>query len=564
MAEITQTFEQILDLLDSFLGSSAWFPFVLLGVGVWFTIYLGLPQFRFFGRACRILFGRERREPDAPGDTTYFRALTTALSGTVGTGNIGGVAFALYLGGPAALFWMWATAFVGMTTKFVEVTMSHKYREFDEKGEVAGGPMYYMEKRLNMKWLAVIFAIATVFSAIGTGCLPQSNNLANGLENSFGIPAWIAGLVLAIVLGLVVIGGIKRIAIVAATIVPVMGAVYVIAALGVIVVNAENILPSFASIFSSIFSGSAAVGGFLGASIAYAFTQGVNRGIFSNEAGQGSAPIAHASAKSNHPVPEGLVSLLEPFIDTLIICTITGLAILSSGAWNDKFENDFANINTYFIESEYLETNSEHAAQISNFLENGDKHAVENLTGDLSVVAGSITGSGFTILHNRSIAEDVFVSSDGEPFSGTISVVDGDLQSDVDLTGKSLVHSVDLTVEAFKRGVLGDAGQYAVTISLVLFAFSTALAWSYYGDRAILYLLGAKWLLPYRLFYCTAFCVASFMDTALVWKITAVIIVLMALPNLFGITLLSREMKETVQDFLTNSGTSQSEVRPRS
>ena len=555
MGEITETFEQILVLLDGYLGSSTWFPIVLLGVGVWFTIYLGLPQFRFFGRACRILFGFERREPDAPGDTTYFRALTTALSGTVGTGNIGGVAFALYLGGPAALFWMWATAFVGMTTKFVEVTLSHKYRDFDDNGEVAGGPMYYMEKRLKMKWLAIIFAIATVFSAIGTGCLPQSNNLAQGLENSFGIPTWSAGIVLAVLLGLVVIGGIKRIAAVAAAIVPVMGTVYVLAALGVIAVNAENILPSLGSIFSSIFSGSAAVGGFLGASFAYAFTQGVNRGIFSNEAGQGSAPIAHASAKSNHPVPEGLVSLLEPFIDTLIICTITGLAILSSGAWHDKFETDFSAVNTYFVEGAYHEDSPEHVSQVAAFLQDRDGHGVTELTAELNVVDGSFTDNGFTVLHNRSIGTDVFVSEDGSPFTGVLTVVEGEVESDVDIRGKSLVHSVDLTVEAFKRGLFGDAGQYAVTISLVLFAFSTALAWSYYGDRAILYLLGSKWLLPYRLFYCAAFFVASFMDTALVWKITAVIIVLMALPNLIGISLLSKEMKETVQDFLGTAET---------
>ena len=486
------------------------------------------------------------------GDTTHFRALTTALSGTVGTGNIGGVAFALFLGGPAALFWMWVTALVGMTTKFVEVTLSHKYREFDDKGEVTGGPMYYMEKRLNMKWLAVIFAIATLLSAIGTGCLPQSNNLANGLESSFGIPTWVSGSVLAILLGLVVIGGIKRIAAVASKIVPFMAALYLVGAFGVIVVNAENIWPSVVSIFDSIFTGSAALGGFLGASFAYAFTHGVNRGIFSNEAGQGSAPIAHASAKAEDPVPEGLVSLLEPFIDTLVICTITGLVILSSGAWADKFPNEFTAANTEIVAGTYSDENPTHIGMLRDHLGRNppENDPIQPFTGEINVVNGTIVDEGFTIIHNRSIGENVSVRQAGQLFSGLLVIEAGEPVTEVELYGDSLVHSVNLTVEAFKRGVFGESGQYAVTISLVLFAFSTALAWSYYGDRAILYLFGPKALTPYRVIYCLAFLIGSTMDTALIWKIAAVFVVLMALPNLFGITMLSREMKSTVGNFM--------------
>ncbi len=551
MNEVIAAFEHILELLDSWLGSSIWFPYVLVGVGLWFTVYLGFPQFRYFRRACRLLAGKETKA-NAPGDTTHFRALTTALSGTVGTGNIGGVAFALFLGGPAALFWMWVTAFVGMTTKFVEVTLSHKYREFDSKGEVAGGPMYYMEKRLNMKWLAVTFAVATLLSAIGTGCLPQSNNLANGIETSFGVPAWITGLLLAILLGLVVIGGIKRIAAVASKIVPVMAALYLIGAFGVIVVHVENIWPSIVSIFDSIFSGSAALGGFLGASFAYAFTHGVNRGIFSNEAGQGSAAIAHASAKADHPIPEGLVSLLEPFIDTLVICTITGLVILSSGAWADKFPHEFSRTNTEFIAGVFSDENPADIVSLSEHLgrKPPENNPVKPLTAELNVVNGKIEEGGLTIIHNRSVAENVVVLQDGEPYNGKLVVDHGTHSNDVVLHGDSLVHSVNLTVEAFKRGIFGDMGQYAVTVSLVLFAFSTALAWSYYGDRAILYLFGPKALTPYRLLYCTAFLIGSFMDTTLIWKIAAVFVVLMALPNLFGITMLSKEMKTTARDFM--------------
>ncbi|MYE86464.1 MAG: sodium:alanine symporter family protein, partial [Gammaproteobacteria bacterium] len=290
-------FESAIHFLDGLLGGAFYFPFLLLGVGLFFTLYLGFPQVRYFRHAWGVLLGKHSKA-GAPGDTSHFQALSTALSGTVGTGNIGGVAFAIFLGGPAALFWMWMTAFLGMTTKCVEVTISHRYRVTDEQGRIAGGPMYFMERGLNLKWLAVFFAVATVISSFGTGNLPQSNNMATGLEASFGLPTWISGLVLATLLGLVIVGGIRRIALVAAAIVPLMGVLYAVGALAVAITNFENIGPSFAAVFEGAFNGSAAAGGFLGATFAYAFNRGVNRGLFSNEAGQGSAPIAHASART--------------------------------------------------------------------------------------------------------------------------------------------------------------------------------------------------------------------------------------------------------------------------
>lgn len=235
----------VLQTLDSFLGGAFWFPYVLLGVGLFFTIYLKFPQIRFFKHAWLVVTGKYDK-PDDPGDTSHFKSLTTALSGTVGTGNISGVAFAIFLGGPAALFWMWATAFLGMTTKFVEVTLSHKYREQTEDGTMAGGPMYYMDKRLNMKWLAVAFAIATVISSFGTGNLPQSNGIATSIEATFGFEPMLVGGVLAILLGLVIIGGIHRIASVTSTIVPLMALIYIVGAFAVIFANAENIGPAFA------------------------------------------------------------------------------------------------------------------------------------------------------------------------------------------------------------------------------------------------------------------------------------------------------------------------------
>ena len=545
--------ENILKFLDNLLGAAPYFPYVLLGVGLFFTFYLGFPQIRYFNEAWRVLLGRRTR-PDAEGDTSHFQALTTALSGTVGTGNIGGVAFAIFLGGPAALFWMWATAFLGMTTKFVEVTISHKYRIKDENGQIAGGPMYYMERGLHMKWLAIAFAAFTVISALGSGNLPQSNSLAAGVEASFGVPTWMTGLVLALLLGAVIIGGIRRIAAVTSKIVPFMGGLYTLGAFAVIASNIENVVPSFMSVFQSAFTGSAAAGGFLGASFAYAFNKGVNRGLFSNEAGQGSAPIAHAAARADEPASEGMVSLLEPFIDTLIICTLTGLVILSSGVWKEKFENDFQRFDTEFVEGEYLETNPEHVTLLFRHLDLNppSDDPVRSLNATLSVSAGSIVSPPSTVLHNRSIALDVVIERAGMPYTGVAQVIAGKLQGDFNVRGKSLLHSVPLTTEAFKRSFLGDYGQYIVSVGLVLFAFSTAIAWSYYGDRAMTYLFGAKSVTPYRVVYVGSFFIAAIVDTTLVWLISAVTLALMALPNLFGIVLLRKEMKSSIDDYWQN------------
>lgn len=544
-------FESLIEFLDGYLGSAVYFPFLLLGVGVFFTFYLGFPQIRFFRYAWGVLLGKHTAA-DSPGDTSHFQALSTALSGTVGTGNIGGVAFAIYLGGPAALFWMWATAFLGMTTKFVEVTISHKYRVTDEEGRMAGGPMYYMEHGLKMRWLAIFFAVALVISSFGSGNLPQSNNMAAGLEASFGIPPWMSGVVLAALMGLVIIGGIRRIAVVASAIVPAMGILYALGAFAVAFSNADQILPSFARVFSDAFSGSAATGGFLGATFAYAFNRGVNRGLFSNEAGQGSAPIAHASAKTTEPVSEGMVSILEPFIDTLLICTLTGLVILSSGVWAEKFQTDFTPFDMEVVADTYTDTDPAQVAQLYahlNFIKPTDD-PVKPFTGEINVVAGVATTAGFTIIHNRSIAEDVRFSQDDSPYQGIVRVDDGAVATaGVELSGRSLLHSVPLTAKAFEQSFLGDYGQYAVTIGLVMFAFSTALAWSYYGDRAITYLFGLRWVTAYRLVYVAGFFSATIADTSLVWLISAVTLALMTIPNLIGLMLMRKEVKALTNDY---------------
>ena len=536
--------------LDGLLGGADWFPFVLLGVGLFFTIYLKFPQIRFFKHAWMVVTGKFDNDTD-PGDTTHFRALTTALSGTVGTGNISGVAFAIFLGGPAALFWMWATAFLGMTTKFVEVTLSHKYRVKTEDGTMAGGPMYYMDRRLNMKWLAVAFAIATVISSFGTGNLPQSNGIAQSIEATFGFEPWVVGSVLGILLALVILGGIQRIAAFTAKVVPLMAVIYLIGALAVIFANLENIGPSFVAVVSDAFTGSAAAGGFLGASLAYAFNRGVNRGLFSNEAGQGSAPIAHAAAKTKEPASEGMVSLLEPFIDTIIICTITGLVILSSGVWKEKHENTFDRSDMYFVTGQYDDSDQADVNKLYGYLNGIEGNEVLPYTGSITVVNGTAVSSGFTLLNARSVAEDVTYSVGSEDlFTGTLEIKDGKpVKDNLEVNGKSLVHSAALTTIAFTRGFFGDFGQYIVSVGLMLFAFSTAIAWSYYGDRAMTYLLGPRSVMPYRVIYVAGFVWAAFSDTTLVWALSAVAIVVMTLPNLFGIVMLSREMKETVNDY---------------
>lgn len=535
--------------IDGFLGSAIWFPTFLLATGIFFTLYLGFPQIRYFRHAIGVTTGKFDKE-GAKGDTSHFQALATALSGTVGTGNIGGVALALHLGGPAALFWMWMTAFFGMTSKFVEVTLSHKYRNETADGTMAGGPMYYMEKGLNAKWLAVVFAVATVLSSFGTGNLPQINSIASGLESTFDLDPLITASVLSVLLALVIIGGITRIAKVAAAIVPTMAMIYLIGAFAVIIPNIGNIIPSFLSIFSNAFSGSAAAGGFLGASFAYAFDRGVNRGLYSNEAGQGSAPIAHAAARTDEPADEGMVSILEPFIDTIVICTITGLVILSSGVWMEKFENEFQRADMSFVAGTYTEADADDVASLFSYL-SGEESDTRSYSGQIELSNGvPQNNEAFTLIAARSLAENTRYSREGELLTGTLNVVDGQLEDlTVVVTGNSLLHSVPLTTQAFTKGLFGQYGQYIVSIGLMLFAFSTAIAWSYYGDRAMTYLFGTRSVLPYRIVYVLGFFTAALADTTIVWNISLITIVLMTVPNLVGILLMHKEMKSTVAEY---------------
>ncbi|RUT73470.1 alanine/glycine:cation symporter family protein [Ancylomarina longa] len=534
--------------IEIYLGGSLWFTLLLLGTGIFFTLYLGFPQFRFFGHALKVVTGKYDK-PGEKGDASHFQALTTALSGTVGTGNIAGVAFAIFLGGPAALFWMLVTAFLGMTTKFVEVTLSHKYRETDEKGFISGGPMYYMKNKLHMPWLAATFAAMTIFSSFGTGSLPQINSISSSLYSTFGVDKMLSGGILTVLLAFVILGGIKRIAKVTEKLVPAMAIIYFVGALSVILYNYENIIPSFISIFSNVFTGTAATGGFLGAGFAYAFNRGVNRGLFSNEAGQGSAPIAHAAARTEEPVSEGMVAILEPFVDTIIICSLTGLVILSSGVWKEKLPNRFQDTDMTILTGTYNDTVKADQSKLFNFL--SGKSEIPLFSGNLQVKEGMIQNK-VSVINARSLAEDVKVyDEEGKLFTGIVAVENGKNEDEngVYFKGESLMHSAPLTAEAFTRSFLGDWGRWIVSIGLLLFAFSTAIAWAYYGDRSVTYLFGAKGVLPYRIIYCIAFFIASFADTTIIWTLSGITIVLMALPNLLGILMLHKDMKTTLNTY---------------
>ena len=547
-------FNDFLITLDGYLSGSWWFPILLVGTGIFFTIYLGFPQFKFFGKAWNLVSGKNHKE-DSEGETSGFEALTTAMSGAVGTGNIGGVALAIWTGGPAAIFWMWITAIFGMTTKFVEVTMGHKYRTKLEDGSISGGPMYYIEHALNMKWAGILFAFLMMITAIGSGNMPQINNIALVMNTEFSVPKIFTGLFLGVLLWIIIIGGIKRIASVASKIIPIMGVIYLGGALVILLENYQNIIPSFNAIFAQVFTGSAAVGGFLGASFAMSLKYGVARGLYSNEAGQGSSPIAHASSK-NSSIDQGIVSILEPFIDTIVVCSVTALVILSSGVWTEKFDTTFSKTDMVILESTYSDKENsdgtyifpDQMIQLTNYVQSLDSD-VNEFSGTLEIKEGRLTGSEITVLHSRSIAEDIIIKDTNGLYTGELNVSKGKIAEAVIVEGKSLVSSAELTAKAFSQGTFGEYGGKLVAISLLLFAFSTAITWCYYGDRSTAYIFGEKAVFWYRNFYVLCFILAAVIDTTIVWNIAYVSVALVSIPNLIALFFLRKEVKELSDEY---------------
>ena len=442
-----ETLNAVLNSLSGFI----WGPFtlvLLLGVGIYLSLGLKLMPWRQLSNAFKhLIIGRSSQ---GDGDIPPFQALMTAMSATVGTGNIAGVATAIFIGGPGAIFWMWITALFGMATKYAEAVLAVKYRETDDDGRFVGGPMYYIKNGLGKKWhwLGFLFALFGTIAAFGIGNMVQSNSVADALHSNFAVDTNLTGIVIAGLAASVILGGIKRIGTVASKLVPIMAIFYIVGSLIIIFANITEVPAALAIIVDSAFNGHAAVGGFTGATIMMAIQFGIARGIFSNEAGLGSAPIAHAAAQTNNPVRQGMVGMLGTFIDTIIICTMTALVIIISGAW-----------------------------------------------------------------------------SSGE-------------------TGASL------SSLAYASSI--PLGEYVITFGLVIFAFTTILGWSYYGERCAEFIFGTKIILPYRLLWIAAVFIGASQKVNLIWILADVMNGFMAIPNLIALALLSPIVFKITKEYFSN------------
>ncbi len=520
----------------------------LLGTGVFLTLRLGFIQLRRLGHGFGVTSGKYD-DPNEPGDVSHFQALTTALSATVGIGNIAGVAIAIHWGGPGALFWMWITAFLGMATKYSEVTLAQNFREVEAEGgrlvgTVSGGPMYYIERGLGSRWkpLAVLFAIMLGFTAFLTGNAVQANTVADTMNTEFGIPVWVTGFITAGIVALVVLGGIRRIGRVTGILAPLMAAVYVLGGLIIIGMNIELLLPSFETIFSEAFNPTAGVAGTGVGAVLTTLMWGVRRGLFSNEAGQGSAPIAHAAARTDEPVSEGVVALLEPFIDTIIICTITGLVIIMTGVWKDAVPTEFTLA----------------AGDISYVQERADgkidRFASTDAPGDVRVEAGRQVSDLKFAWHEVEI-DMLYVDADHTRlFSGVISplsevAVADDGQEFESLHGRAVESGAPLTMLGFRKGLPGTWGRFIVLFSVFLFAISTAISWSYYGDRCANYLFGPKAILPYKLVFVGMHFFGAIVSLQVVWTMGDVALGIVILPNLIALVLLSGKVRDLTRSY---------------
>lgn len=431
-------FMSTLDAIVGKVGAFAWGPpmlILLVGTGFWLTFSLRGLQFTKLLHALYLALIKRKEDDAEPGDITHFQALMTALSATVGTGNIAGVATAIAVGGPGALFWMWVTGLVGMATKYSEAVLAVKYRIVDENGEMSGGPMYYLSRGLNKPWLGTIFAFCASFAAFGIGNMVQSNSVADAVQSTYNISPYLTGLVLMVCTAAVILGGIKKIGKVTGLLVPVMVVFYMAGALYVIIANISAVPAALVYIVEQALTPTAAVGGFAGSSIMLSIRMGVARGVFSNESGLGSAPIAAAAAQTKSPITQALVSMTQTFIDTIVVCTMTGLVLVLTNTWS----------------------------------------------------------SGAT--------------------------------------------GAELTTLAFGKGMPG--GAHVVTIGLILFAYSTILGWSYYGEKSIEYLLGIKAVIPYRVVFVLFVGLGAIAKLSLVWNISDTLNGLMAIPNLIGLLFLT-------------------------
>ncbi|MFO8099715.1 MAG: sodium:alanine symporter family protein [Salinibacter sp.] len=542
---------------------------LLLGAGLYLTMRLGFVQFRRLWHGFAVTSGKYD-DPDEPGDIPHFQALTTALSATVGIGNIAGVALAIHYGGPGALLWMWVTAVLGMATKFSEVTLAQFYRDetlADEEdtpswlGTVSGGPMYYIEKGLgsNWTWMAVLSAGLLGITSFLTGNANQANTVTDTMEaysGLVGLDPFVMSVVVAVIVaglvGVVIIGGVSRIGRVTGIVAPVMAAIYVAGGLLILLLNASDVPGAFASIFTEAFNPTSGVAGTGAGVFLLTMIYGVQRGLFSNEAGMGSAPIAHSAAQTDEPVSEGTVALLEPLIDTIIVCTITGLAIVVTGVWDDRFPTELVldgGDATYRVEGQggIIESKDPPTEiRIQNGVPQVDEGTPQfawheavvdtfyvDCTGGCDTQAdleGLFTGTLDTE-ESRAIAED------GTEYDR--------------LYGPAVENGAPLTQIAFSKGLapLGDWGGLIVVLSVILFAISTSISWSYYGDRCAIYLFGEGAVLPYKVAFVTINFLGGIAPLATVWAIGDIALGLVIIPNLVGVLLLSGKLKEITDSY---------------
>ena len=519
---------------------------LLLGTGVYLTIRTGFVQVTRLGHGFGVTSGRYD-DPDDPGDVSHFQALTTALSATVGIGNIAGVAMAIHFGGPGALFWMWMTAFLGMATKYSEVTLAQRYRIEDERGTVAGGPMYYIEKGLGPKWkpMAVFFALMLAFTAFLTGNAVQANTVADQLGTAFGVPLWVTGAITAGVVAAVILGGIKRIGRVTAVLIPIMAAIYLAGALLIILMNIGEVPGAFRTIFTEAFNPQAGIAGVGAGVFIVTLMWGVRRGLFSNEAGQGSAPIAHAAAKTEEPVSEGVVALLEPFIDTIVICSFTGLVIILMGTYSERFPTEITLAGGDITYTAQIEENRYEGVGTPEAIVIFDGAHVENGVG------APLVSWHEAPVNRLYVDEDQIQSFTGTVFPALGTAVSASGETLSSLYGDAVENAAPLTAAAFRKGLapLGDWGHLIVVFGVLLFGISTAISWSYYGDRCAHYLFGQRALLPYKVFYLAAHFLGAVLPLAVVWALGDVLLAIVIWPNLIALILLAPTVVEETRSY---------------
>lgn len=512
-------------------------PLILLGTGLLFTVLLGFRPIWELPKAFATLISSGKGQ--GAGSISPLAALATALSGQIGTGNIAGVATAIALGGPGAIFWMWMTALVGMGTSFAEATLAVRYRRVAADGSTYGGPMYYIEDGLGKAWkpLAVLFALGAVYAAFSTGNMTQANSVANAMQGAIGLPVLWGGIILAGFTFVIIIGGIKSIGAVAEKIVPIMAGLYIVACLTILGLNIQDIPGALAFIVQDAFGPAQAAGGFIGAAMITGFRAGVARGIFSNEAGQGSTPIAHAAAKTDDPARQGRIATVGVFVDTLVVCTMTALVILT-------IHGDFK-FNPARAELRICEA----------------RHGIDVPAAILDSAPSAYAQDRASVIANN--GQNVLAQLEACAAAGAPVTNDGrraaieDFTMPADVAWQSDLAGVEVTNEAFKQGLHASAGidalgSWVVTITLLLFAFTTIIGWSYYGESAVRYLfgerLGPKMVMPFRLAWVALVVVGAVLEVQFIWRFADVATAAMTFPNLIALLLLTPVVLRLVKE----------------